>query len=301
VRSIATLVIAVAAAGVFATSSGGTSGASAPRVETVHASGASVAFVLGPAARSDDDLYMTDSPDPVDVGGSLEYVAAFGVTSDSVGGYTIRATGTMPSGVDVVSVTPNQGTCNGTTTIDCDFGYVGPGGLASVRVDVTPREAGTIVAAFRFTGTCYPQACSNGDAVVDEHATTVVQPPAAPPPPVVAPKPVTYADAFSAPGQARPHAVPIPASYTRATIVCRWSKSANRFDVVGVVNAAKKLLSVDGNGRLRPGKLKISTSRTKKSVKVTVSRLRPGTLRFSVKAQKLGGAGKATTTVKLAK
>jgi thrombospondin type 3 repeat protein len=112
-------------------------------------------------------------------------------------------------------------------------------------------------------------------------------------------KPVKFADTFSAAGQARPHQVVVPAKATRATITCRWANRKSRFDIVGLTNTAKTLLSVDGAGKLRPGKLKITKSATKTSVRVTVTKLRPGRLSFKVQAKSISGVGKTTTTVAL--
>ena len=47
----------------------------------------------------------------------------------------------LPAGLDFVSATPSQGTCTGTTTIDCQLGSVPAGASATVQIVVRPTTA----------------------------------------------------------------------------------------------------------------------------------------------------------------
>jgi hypothetical protein len=53
-------------------------------------------------------------------------------------------TDTLPANVNFVSVTPSQGTCSGTTTIECFLGTILPFHVATVTLVVTPMIAGPL-------------------------------------------------------------------------------------------------------------------------------------------------------------
>jgi hypothetical protein len=55
----------------------------------------------------------------------------------------VVATDSLPAGATLVSVSPDQGTCSGTTTITCDVGNVLSGAVVSIDLRLTmPSELG---------------------------------------------------------------------------------------------------------------------------------------------------------------
>ena len=66
------------------------------------------------------DLSITkaDSPDPVQVNNNLTYT----ITVNNNGPQAaagVQVTDPLPAGVNLVSATPDQGTCSGTSTVTC--------------------------------------------------------------------------------------------------------------------------------------------------------------------------------------
>jgi uncharacterized repeat protein (TIGR01451 family) len=98
--------------------------------------------VILPSA--DVAVSMTDSPDPVAVGEDLTYTIT--VTNNGPSSATaVTLTDTLPSGVAVVSVSPSQGSCGGTSTITCSVGSLGSGGVATITIRVTaPTTTGSV-------------------------------------------------------------------------------------------------------------------------------------------------------------
>ena len=104
--------------------------------------------------------------------------------------------------------------------------------------------------------------------------------------------PVTaFADTFSTAGQAKPHAVAVPAAKTKAELTLRWTKPGDRFTIADVVLVPKRKTASVG----RAEKLKITFfSVTPTSMGVRIGNLAPGKLMFRVVSKKLSG----TTTVR---
>lgn len=101
------------------------------------------------AARDLPDCYdfmvdVTDSPDPIQVGDQLTYsivVSVYGTLYPP----SIQMTDTLPAGVELISVTTNDGGCSGTSTITCGLTFQWPyGDQALVTLVVRPTVAGTI-------------------------------------------------------------------------------------------------------------------------------------------------------------
>jgi len=105
------------------------------------------------------------------------------------------------------------------------------------------------------------------------------------------PAATAFTDTFSAAGQAKPHAVTVPAGKTKAEITLRWTKPGDRFTIADVVLVPKrKTASV-----ARAEKLKITFfSLTPTSMGVRIGNLAPGKLTFRVVSKKQNG----TTTVR---
>jgi large repetitive protein len=85
----------------------------------------------------------TGSPAVVDVGGQVTYR----ITATNQGPGTAEhaiVTDTPNAALQLVSVTPSQGTCAPTTPISCDVGPLAPGASATVVVVATATEAGAL-------------------------------------------------------------------------------------------------------------------------------------------------------------
>ncbi len=94
---------------------------------------------------NDLDLAVTksDSPDPVVVGNNITYTIT--VTNrgplDATG---VTLTDNLPASVNFVSFLSSQGSCSGTTIINCDLGGILKHAAATVMIVVTPTVTGTI-------------------------------------------------------------------------------------------------------------------------------------------------------------
>ena len=103
----------------------------------------------------------------------------------------------------------------------------------------------------------------------------------------------TTTDTFTAPGQAKPHAVTVPANRTKAELNLRWAKPTDRFTVAGVVLTPKRKTSAVSQS----DKLKITFfARTGTSLGVRITNLSPGKLTYRIVATKV--SGKATVRTK---
>jgi hypothetical protein len=106
----------------------------------------------------------------------------------------------------------------------------------------------------------------------------------------------TYSDTFTAPGQAKPHAVAVPANRTHAEITLRWTKPTDRFIVAAVVLTPKRKTSAVSRGE----KLKITFfARPGSSLGVRISNLSAGKLTFRVVSTKVAGKATVKTNVTL--
>lgn len=109
---------------------------------------------------------------------------------------------------------------------------------------------------------------------------------------------VAVNDVFGPAARAAAHVASIPQATPRVAITVRWKSPRDRFDLktLGLRPTPGRMLQA--HGKLRPGKLRITVKRTATSVAVTIARLGPGQLNFSLARQ--GGSHEATveTTVK---
>ena len=105
------------------------------------------------------------------------------------------------------------------------------------------------------------------------------------------PAATAFSDTFSAAGQAKPHAVAVPAAKTKAELTLRWAKPGDRFTIADVLLVPKrKTASVT-----QAEKLKITFfSLTPTSMGVRIGNLAPGKLTFRIVSKKQNG----TTTVR---
>ena len=94
-------------------------------------------------AVADLTLTKTDNPDPAPLDGPLLYTLSISNAGPQAAtGVTV--TDTLPASVTLVSATPSQGSCSGTTTITCNLATILKDGTASVEILVTTGATGTI-------------------------------------------------------------------------------------------------------------------------------------------------------------
>jgi hypothetical protein len=109
-----------------------------------------------------------------------------------------------------------------------------------------------------------------------------------------APAATAFTDTFSAAGQAKPHAVTVPATRTKAEVTLRWAKPGDRFTIASVVLVPKRKTASVGQAE----KLKITFfSVTPTSVGVRITNLAPGKLTFRVVSKKQNGTTSVRTRV----
>jgi uncharacterized repeat protein (TIGR01451 family) len=136
------LAIAVDNAGT-AYATGQTSSTSFPTVNPFQAAFAgnlTDAVVVKATTSADVRITMTDSPDPVALGGTLTYT----MTITNLGpdaATNVRVTDVLTSEVTFVSVTPSQGFCTGTLTVVCTLGLLDTGS-ATIELRVRPVSSG---------------------------------------------------------------------------------------------------------------------------------------------------------------
>jgi uncharacterized repeat protein (TIGR01451 family) len=97
------------------------------------------------AALADADLAITKSASSsaVSVGDQITFTLT--VTNNGPNDAAFATiTDNLPAGVTLISTTPSQGTCSGTTPITCDLGALANGASATIQVVVTADAAGSI-------------------------------------------------------------------------------------------------------------------------------------------------------------
>jgi SpoIID/LytB domain protein/uncharacterized repeat protein (TIGR01451 family) len=99
-------------------------------------------------APADISLRISDAPDPLKAGGKLTYE----VTLQNAGPGAARGvflTQNLPDSVNVISVSPSQGSCRGTDPVTCSLGSIKRGATASVKLVVRTTTGGSISHAGR--------------------------------------------------------------------------------------------------------------------------------------------------------
>jgi uncharacterized repeat protein (TIGR01451 family) len=94
-------------------------------------------------AVADLKVVVTDSPDPVHVGQSLTY----NVTLTNQGPSTatgVSLAAPLPSGFNLVSAQPEQGSCGTGSTVTCQLGSLAAGASVAVAISGLPGTAGTL-------------------------------------------------------------------------------------------------------------------------------------------------------------
>ena len=98
---------------------------------------------IGPASGSTDLALTKTGPTSVVAGSSITYTLT--VTNNGPSPATgVMVRDPLPGSVTLVSATPSQGTCSGTTTVTCSLGSLAYLASATVTLVVQPAGAGTI-------------------------------------------------------------------------------------------------------------------------------------------------------------
>jgi uncharacterized repeat protein (TIGR01451 family) len=97
-------------------------------------------FVFGFVTTVGDlSITKTDTPDPVVVDHNLTYAIHVNNNGPEAAAGVV-VTDPLPAGVDLVSATPDQGSCSGTTTVTCNLGSIALNGDVDISVVVTPHN-----------------------------------------------------------------------------------------------------------------------------------------------------------------
>jgi hypothetical protein len=101
-------------------------------------------------------------------------------------------------------------------------------------------------------------------------------------------------------GQSKLHSITVGAATKTLQITLTWSSPLDKFKVSGLRLVGRNGLIAVASRSRPPGKLKVTKTTSSTFTIVKVSKLRKGTLRFSVKAAKVAsGAPKATLTTQV--
>ncbi|HET6893610.1 MAG TPA: Calx-beta domain-containing protein, partial [Pyrinomonadaceae bacterium] len=88
-------------------------------------------------------LSMTDSPDPVALGSNLTYNLTV-TNNGELPATAVTLANTLPAGATLVSATPGQGSCTGTSTVVCTLGTLNAGANTTVTIVIQPPAVRTI-------------------------------------------------------------------------------------------------------------------------------------------------------------
>ncbi len=109
--------------------------------DPIRQTGSNDAFVAKLTISADLAVSLTDLPDPVMVNNQLTYtlVVSNNGPDPAIG---VVATDTLPNGVSLVSVTPGQGSCSGSSVINCSIGDLGPNAQSVITIIARPTTTG---------------------------------------------------------------------------------------------------------------------------------------------------------------
>jgi len=127
---------------------------------------------------TDLSITKTDVPDPVTVGNSLVY-SIFVKNTGTFADNFVTVTDAIPAGVNVLSITPSQGTVTTTPTgFTANMGAIAAGGSAAITIVVQPTTPGIITNKATVTGSIRDTDPTNNSSSVN---TTVIEAMACPP------------------------------------------------------------------------------------------------------------------------
>lgn len=126
---------------------------------------ASSQLIVSGATSANLSISKTASPNPGTVGANLTYriVVTNGGPSPAT---NVDVTDTLPSGITLVSATPTQGNCAGTSTITCSLGSLANKGSANVNIIVMPSAPGQLSNSASVTATENDPDMSNNSATI---------------------------------------------------------------------------------------------------------------------------------------
>ena len=123
-------------------------------------------LVAAPSVFANVAVSISDTPDPAVLGTPVTYTIVVSNTGPAAAA-GITTTQSLPLGATLMSVTPSQGTCSVSTTVNCTLGSIASGGSASISVVVTPGVAdfasSTVSVA---SSTADPNAANNSASAV---------------------------------------------------------------------------------------------------------------------------------------
>lgn len=125
-------------------------------------------------ASADVSITKSASPNPVSAGGTLTYSITVTNNGPSTAN-NVTVADTLPASVTLGIVTPSQGTCTGTTTINCNLGTLTNSASATITITVTPNTVGTIYNSASVTAT--ENDPNNANNTTPSVSTTVNPPP----------------------------------------------------------------------------------------------------------------------------
>jgi uncharacterized repeat protein (TIGR01451 family) len=91
----------------------------------------------------DLSLTVSDSPDPVILGGNLTYAITVS-NPGSLQAIDVVVADTLPASVNFVSATPGQGSCTGTSSVSCSLGTLNAFGSVTITIVVIPTAEGVV-------------------------------------------------------------------------------------------------------------------------------------------------------------
>lgn len=129
-------------------------------------------------AGADLALSVTDAPDPVVVNSELIYSAT--ITNNGPESTTgVQMSALLPASLTFVSASASQGSCTGTTTVNCQLNTLASGEKATVTLIVKPTATGGLSLTINVSGTVTDPTSGNNAAA----PVTTVSPTSPPPPP----------------------------------------------------------------------------------------------------------------------
>ena len=122
-------------------------------------------------------ISISDSPDPVALGSSLTYTITV-LNSSSNAANNVIVADTLPAGVNLVTATPDQGSCTGTTSLTCNLGTLNGFGNVVITIVVNPTAEGLVANTVLVTSSAFEPNSSDNSATSNTivgQATTGIQ------------------------------------------------------------------------------------------------------------------------------
>jgi len=132
-------------------------------------------IVVSPTS-ADLSITKTASPNPGQAGVNLSY-RIVATNNGPAAATNVTIADTLPAGVNFVSATATQGSCNGSGPVNCNLGNLAVGGSAIVTIVVTPSSPGQIINSATVSASETDSDSTNNTA----STTTLIQPAAASP------------------------------------------------------------------------------------------------------------------------